>query len=326
VVVAALSNGGGEKRWATLVKLADHLVKLSGKEEGLPSQMVKHIEDELKLDLGKDLFGKISNVAFAVGDILNAPIKKTVKKGPGFESVSIAPEVPLVGLVQFTDEATAKKMVEDVLPHLCGLLSGGKAGKPESKEKNGHQVYSLKLGPREALHYGRHGNTLVLGPHADPVAQSLAAGANKKGWLANEKSAARIKELNEPLALVVARPVSGILAGLMMPVHGSGKGGEIKKSGKEAGPPPGGKEGGIQVEVVDVAPSKEFAQVKKELEKLLAKEEPLVLSITRKDDRLQEEIKIGGLKPLVAKLTDLLIEHHLQAQAQRIEALEKQGK
>jgi hypothetical protein len=44
-----------------------------------------------------------------------------------------------------------------------------------------------------------------------------------------------------------------------------------------------------------------------ELSKLLAREEPVVASITRKQDRVMVEARTGDLKPIVPGLVDLFL-------------------
>jgi hypothetical protein len=343
LVVAALSNGDGEQRWTRVLEMIDTMDQLIGRtpKQFLPSQHMKKLEEALHISLAKDVAGKISNVAVAVGDLWNAPVKKIVEKGPGFESVRVGPEIPVVVIVQATDEAAAQKLSNEVLPHFVGLMAHQKEIKPTTKEVDGQTISSLKLGRHETVHYGRHGSTIVLGPFARPVAHALAAGADKKGWLAEAKAADALKKLKEPLLVAVMKPGTLLAAGLVTYTSMRHVARPAERAiparpdapprpnpgdkGPEKAPPPRPQDKGVTVTIEEgpAVYSKEEAQLRKELGKLLAGEEPLVLSITRTEERIQAEMTIGGLKTLVSRLTDLGIELMFRAQAHRWRAEEQ---
>jgi hypothetical protein len=332
MLVAALSNGGGAKRWARLLEMGDQFVQqlaqLTGQKHDLPSDMVKQVQAQIGIDLGKDVFGKIANFAFAMGDPLKAPVKRVVREGRGFKEVRVGPEIPMVLVVEATDEQAAKSMVEKLVPKILGMVRGEEAAKPTSKEVHGQTVYTLKLGRHEEVHYGRHGSVLVFGPYQAPVAQALAAGADKKGWLANEKAAALIREPKDPLVLVAFKPVTAAAAAFFT-LRGSSDravhGGEARPA--EQKPLPPRKPLPPQIKQKNVAfldeeqprgKGKEGDLLKKELGKLLAHEEPMVLTVTRKKDRIVEECRMGGLKPLVAHLTNFIVEQVYRSHSSRM--------
>jgi hypothetical protein len=330
VMIGALNNADGEKRWADALRLADAMAGAGGGGGGLPSQQVKQLEQALGVDLGKDVAGKISNFAFGVGDPLKAPVKKRVEKGPGFESVRVGPEVPMVFVLQITDEESAGKMVEQLLPRILGMIAGGKGGQPTTAEMHGQKVHSVKMPGGEGFHYGRHGNVIVLGPYKEPVARALKAGAEKAGWLAGAKHADKIKELRDAPVFVAFRPATAIVSAYTIAGYETRQvkaEGAIEKGLPAVEPPPvpqprkgapeNGSErppvqGNVTVKVEDLPPSKEVEQLKKSLGKVLASEELATFTISRKDDRVVEEARIGGLNPLVARLTDFLVEQYLQ--------------
>jgi hypothetical protein len=327
MLVAAMSNAGGEKRWGKLIEFADKMVQAFGKgAPALPSEQLKQFEQALEVDLGKDVIGKITNFGVAMGDLFNAPIRKVVRKGPNFESMTIGPEVPVVFLVQVTDEETAGNMTKKLLPRLLGAMAGSKDAKPKVKDVDGQKVHSLKFGRHESVYYGHQGNVIVIGPYRDPVAKALAAGANKSGWLASEKHAGWVKEVKEPLALVVAKPVTAALG--MVGVWGwSQTTTKTEKAVVEVKPAPGDKEEpaplakeAITEKVEIVPPGKDVEMIRKKFGKLLANEQPLIGSLTRQGNRVQEEYRISGLKPLVARLVDLGVEQFLEAQTMRVQA------
>jgi hypothetical protein len=315
--VAALSNGGGEKRAAQLLALADQVAKLGGQERELPSDMVKKMEEHLQIDLAKDVFGKIANVAFAVGDPLKAPMKRVVEESRDVKRVRSGPEIPMVFIVEATDKQAARKMVKDLLPRFVAMMAHKEAVKPTTKEINGHQIHTLQVDRhQDAVHYGRQGNVIVLGPYETPVAQALAAGADKKGWLASAKSADLLSELKDPVAVMAFKPITAAMEFAMLRLSSASAKRPVK--GIEQRPPtkplPHSRRKAISGEGKDDSNGHDMEadKIQKKLSKLLAKEEPLVASITLTEDRSVAEAKMGGLKPLVARLTDFVVEQMYQ--------------
>ena len=279
------------------------------------------MEKELGVDFARDVAGKIRTLGFALGNLENVPVRKVIRKGPDFESGSFTPEIPALFLVQAVDEQAARKLTEDLLPKL--LRARGL--EPAAREVQGQTVYRVELAGHDSLHYGRHGSTIVLGPYEDPVAQALAAGASKKGWLADPRLANRLNKLHQPVALAVARPVSALMGFVMMRGGGYYKQTALPVSDKGLAPEPG-KQGApeekrvrVTVERGPSSLSKEEQQMLKQLHKLLAKEEPLVYSVTRKQDRIQAEATLGGLRALVPALTDFAIEQSVRMDRMAVE-------
>jgi general secretion pathway protein G len=328
MLVAALSNAGGEKRWASLLKFADLIAAIDGKQ-GVPNQIVQQFEQGLGVNLGKDVFGKITNVGFAVGDPLKAPVKKTVEKGENFEAVHVTHEVPILFVVQTADEDTAKKMVEELMPKVVTVFGGGKEVEPKASEVDGQKLYTIPMGRHEHLHYGRKGATIVLGPYAVSVRKALAAGAAKEGWLALAKHAEQVKAEGEPLAFLAAKPVTAAMSLFLVRSQGSVRTGKAIKEARpieDKPPPPPVKKGkesqaqdapalaaekGVKVQVEVIPADKTMQGVPKELAKLLENQEMLTYSLNRKDDRLIQELRFGGLKALVPRLTDFIVEQSL---------------
>jgi hypothetical protein len=316
VLAAVLSNSGGEKRWPKLLEFVDIIAKLAGagRERDLPSRAVRQMEKELELDFARDVAGKISALVFALGNLQNVPVRKIVRKGPDFESGSFTPEIPALILVQAVDEEAARKLTEELLPKLLRA----KGLKPAARQLKGQTIFRFKLGEHDSLHYGRHASTIVLGPFEDPVAQALAAGASKKGWLADPKLASRLKKLDQPVALAVAKPVSALMGFVMLNGGGYYKRaarpvpeiGLAPQSEKQDGPVE--KRVQVTIERVPDSLSKEEQEMMKQLGKLLAKEELLVYSVMRKQGRIQAEATLGGLRALVPPLTDFAVEQSMR--------------
>src|SRR5262245_48071850 len=58
-----LSLGNGEKQFEELLALVDGIARNEGQaEEALPSKLLGQMEERVKLQLGKDLFGKLSQI------------------------------------------------------------------------------------------------------------------------------------------------------------------------------------------------------------------------------------------------------------------------
>jgi hypothetical protein len=285
VLAAALSNGEGAKRWPKLLEFMDTIARVSGARGPLPSEAIRQMEQGLGVDFAKDVAGKIKTIGFALGNLQSAPVRKVVRKGPGFESGSIGPEVPAVFLIEATDEDAARKLTEELLPRFLRMVSRRQTLGPTRKQVKGQTILSLKMAEHEHVHYGRHGKTIVLGPYEDPVALALASGAVKDGWLTDPKLAGRLQE--QSIFLAVAKPVSGLMGAFFMTgsaYYGSTPAPQVEKG---VAPPPAKQDGPGDQRVkvtVERGPAQlgpEQQKMMKELSKLLAKEQPLVFSVTR---------------------------------------------
>jgi hypothetical protein len=321
VLAAALSNNNGKERWAKALKFADAVAKLGGAGDRLPSEEVGRMEKQLGIEFGKDVFGRVNGVAFALGNPMDAPVKRTMRKGKDFEVVSHDVQIPMVFVVQATDEDAAKSLADELLPKLCAQLSGNDA-KPTTKVIEGQKIHTvpgvLKHHDEEALHYGRAGKTIVLGPVARPVAQALTNGARERGWGSNEKVAEQLGKLDDTIMVAVARPFTLIGGALFRPSHFE----ERRILPDKAPPPPPPPEkptasppkpAVVAVQEKADAQDKEEAKFKKEFAELMKDEGLLVFRITRKPDRILEEMTLTGLKPTVGRLTDYGLKQWLSA-------------
>jgi hypothetical protein len=327
VLALALSNGGGEKRWARVLKWLDTVAGIGGGPQ--PSEQVRKLEEALGIHFGKDVAGKVGTVGLAVGDILTAPVQKTVVKGPNYQMTSVAPQVPVVFLVQTTDEEAARKLSDEVLPKVFSLMTGGKGKEPATRTVAGQTVHRVATGKHAGISYGRHGRTIVLGPYEGPVARALAAGAAKKGWLAGSDTAEALQKLHEPVFVGVAKPVGGlamVFASLAVGRSGTAyqprptvKGVPSEKGFKpppippEPAQPPQAPKVTVTVEKGGPAAwGKEQARMMKELRKVLAKEPPLVFGVMRMKDRIEEEAVVSGLGKFLPRLIDFGVEMSLR--------------
>jgi len=182
VLAAAIANNNGKERWDKLLKFADAIAKLGNGRGRLPSEEVERAEKQLGISIGKDVIGRITGAAFAMGNPMDAPVQRTEKKGKNFTAVSVEVQIPVVFVVRAEGEDAAKALVDEVLPKIVAHASGKDEVRAITKTIEGRKVHSLALREEHALHYAREGKTIVLGPYAKPVARPCpAASGNAAG-------------------------------------------------------------------------------------------------------------------------------------------------
>jgi hypothetical protein len=294
LLVAGVANTDGEKRLARLLSQADEVIKAQGKGDTLPSYYLEQFETlVLHAKVGKDLLGKVAAAGFALGDPCAAVGGKPPK------------DPPFVVLVQATSEADAKFLLTDMAPKILSMALGLRDLKPVEKTVEGQSILTLGKENRGYVHYGRYQDMLVFGPHQSTVAAALSAGAKGNGFLTNKSVAAAIARVEEPIALVVSRPLPTLLV-LMTTVWIEAERRAASASVEDLkGAPPGKR----------TPPSPDPAKEVKELLTLAEGAGPLVLAITRKPDRIVIEAQQTGLKPMVGKLIDFLMAKDFQRTA-----------
>src|SRR5262249_15627145 len=151
---------------------------------------------------------KIDNVAFVVGDVLTAQMEEVEVTQP-FRHTSRRIRVPMVLLVEATDEQAADDLLK-LMPRL-GALAANRPLTAEKHQVKGQTVYALPIDPTYATHYSKAGKVIVIGPYAEPVAEALAAGKAKKGLLADESLAERLKAAEgKQVSVTLVKPVAGL--------------------------------------------------------------------------------------------------------------------
>lgn len=269
MVAAALANADGEKRFARAVELADQIAKAVEPNSPPPSQQLAQIEGALGLSIGKDVFGKVQGIAFAMPGVRQIMEMKPDKPGPGIP--------PFALIVQAADDKAAESLAKDVLPKLVAMISRQEGSKPVEKEVGGQRLSIFEAPGVGTICYGRLGNTLVVGPDAAFVAESLNNGKNKRGLASDARLVAALKSLESPVALATLKAFT---AGATFWVRES---------------------------QADSKPDKTV----QELLAILDKEEPVLLAVSRKPDHVQIEARFTNLKAVVPKFVDLLIEQKL---------------
>jgi hypothetical protein len=304
VMAVALSNGDGAQRWDKLVKTLDELVPPATWGGNRFSQLIEGVEKKLGVQLGPDIIGKTTNIGFALGNPLNAPFVVTrTDNGAGNVDESGQAQVPMVVILETADEKAAGAMVDLVVK--VARLAAGKEVKPEKKTIKGQDISSITLNAHYSLAYGRVGNTVVVGPYAEGVAQALADGTNKKGLAADEKFMAQIKEFKDPIGVTMIKPGTLLFSSVALTGYST-------RSKPARAVPPEGKEPPAKLEqpgqpktTVTVRPdSPEVAKMKKELMEVLALEPWLAIGVMRGEDFLTREGKSPGWDKFVPKVVD----------------------
>lgn len=264
-VLLAVSNADGEQRLSNLLTLADEIHRAAG-DRHVPSEELQRLEQMIGAKIGKDILGRIHSVAVAV-------------KAPG--GISDLTPPPMVVVVQGTNEAAAKALAEQTIPHFYGLIMKTPDLKPDSQEVQGHTVYSVPF-----VSYGRHGSTLVIATKTELVADALTSGVKKQGLLSDEKFAGRLAKSEGTVVFLAAKPLNmaakSLPFGLMfMPAQEKAIASKL------------------------VAPIQQLAK----------SEEPIVLHVTRTPDAVMAEFTVAGLKDIVPKAVDVGVEMFYQMSA-----------
>jgi hypothetical protein len=267
-VLFAFSNVDGEQRFGNLLKLANEIHHAAGGRGPTPSEELERLEAMIGTKIGKDLLGKIHSVAVA----LKAPT-----------GVSDLTPPPMVVVVQGTDEAAAKSLAEQTIPHFYGLVTGTPDLKPDAQEVQGHTVYALPF-----VNYGRQGATLVIATKPELVADALSSGAKKHGLLSDEKIAARLTKVEGTVLFLAAKPLT--MASKSLPL-------------------------GLMF-----MPAQERTIISKlvaPIQQLAKNEEPIILHVTRTAEAITAEFAVSGLKDIVPRAVDAGVEMYYQMSARQ---------
>jgi hypothetical protein len=254
-------------------------------------------EKRLKLNLGKDIFGRLKGVAvFAdVGE----------GKRPG------GPVLVLQG----SDAKAARALEEEALPRLLSLL--GDAEAPKQEEVEGAPIRSVpaKVVPGwVAVHYGRSGAVLVIGGDRKRVAEALAAGRKKAGLAADGAVTAGVKELGDPA-------VAGVVSlgrALVEAYKESERWANPRITGPTPPPGAGAPPGGIPATRVE--PGKLSGEAEKraqELARAFGPLPPLIFGLTRQADGLTLTARQPQLRRVSARAIDLWVEAAMERASRR---------
>jgi hypothetical protein len=289
----ALANDDGEQRWQRLVELFDGIHKAAGHEDdALPSQHLGKLEGVLGLTIGKEVVGKIKGLAVSV-----AGLKQLI-------GMKARRDIPVVLIVEATDAEAAGFLAKDALPKIFSVLAREKEITPKEEKVGKHLIVTMESKRGYALHYGKEGNTLVLGPSRSAVVESLTNGGQKKGLLGDEKLAARIHK--DAIAVGMIRPLTlasyWLLRSAPSPDRVPFDTPEKRRSRQRLEEPS--------------APPKEAAP--KEMQdflEILKNEEALMVNMSRTKDHLEMEATYPGLRPLLARLINFALEQEARGRS-----------
>ena len=268
----------GEKRWQKLLKLVDAAAKMSGKPgDPLPSAEVEKFEVASGIKIGKDICGRINEVAIGMPSTVNPgkPGKDDREKTPTLVGASF----PII-VIEATN-ADAAGALEDLIPKLIGFATQSDAPKVTTEETDGIKIKCIadnNLPWHASVCFGHKGKILIIGQESKTVAACLNQGGTKKGLLAQAKVAAAIKDLDKPAV------ASLWLIGETVRYYSAMSKGSGSTEDK-------------------------FDQ---EMKKVVENLPPLLSSLTVKSDSIVLEVRQPGLKSVSAKMIDLLVEKALQ--------------
>lgn len=268
-VVASLSLADGEAKFRKLVEIADAMAKGDGKIGATPAELVKEIEEKLKISIGKDVAGQLRGVTIAI------PAKQDLPKG--------AVELPMI-VIDAKGEAEAKKL-EELAPQLLSALLG-ESLEPITETIQGQKIRSLAspaLPWKTPLHYGRAGALLIFGQDRKIVAASLA-GSAKDNLLADPKRAQALQAHESASALFLWQwgPMLADLLPIPQTRH-------FRPANQRRD---------------DSKINEEMAKFRKALADVTRSMPPMVASVSRQENRLQFAARVSNARDAAPKLID----------------------
>ena len=304
MVTVNLNLNDGEKRWQKLMSLLDSLSKPPPGEADrpTPSDLLKAAENQVKLNLARDVLGRLTSVAVVV-----EPMAAATPKGR---------PVPLV-VLQATDADAAKYLEGEGIPKLVGLaaLLSGAAGPAPAAVRHDVDGRSITVVAASGLadmlraknlYIGREGAFVVVGSDGKEVAAALNAGAKKEGLLSDEKTAAAIKDFQDPQTLAVVSVGKGVVEWFRQREEGPVAPPFTVVTPNPPVPPD--KPPADQPPKLSKRAEQTIADVKKAVEPL----PPAVIGLSRTPDALTLEARQTGLKGVTNKVIDLWVESGLE--------------
>jgi hypothetical protein len=304
LLTVTLNLNDGEKRWDKLMKLIDGLTKPSpgNAERPRASAALSELEERVKLNIAKDVFGKLTGAALT--------LDPQAAMRPDGRPVSLL-------VLQATDAGAAESLEVQGLPKLLGLSSGKTP--VAINEKGDGNITTVATGDLEGvlhaknLYIGREGAFLAVGVDRKEVAAVLKAGLKKEGLFGEEKTAAALKgaedsaivalfssakgivdlfeQMERPPAVIAAPPFAKPVAPVPAPA-----------------PPHGPKASDDQPLKLTLRAEKTIADAAKAVAAL----PPTVLSLNCGRDGLTLEVRQSGLKNTTSRLIDLWIDAALE--------------
>jgi len=280
-VAVQLSITDGARRWTTLMDMIDAIARAGGQSDlNLPSKSIREMEEQLNLKLGKDVLGRITGIAAALGP-------------------TASPTVTLSAV----DADGARLLEEKVVAKLYNhLFRGPDPVKPTQEEVQGMTIHTLAAaGPLFSmpLHYGRAGNTLAFGMVKEEVATALVTGAKKQGLASDPRVAAALQELENPILVGVGSLGQVLVAGLQ---HLANTPLAPRVIRPNPNPNP----------ALPAKPGPEIEKQVRELTRIVEALPPALASLGRKDGTLTLEIRQPSLRAVAPKVISIYIERAVE--------------
>ena len=301
-MVAGMANTDPEERFRKLIAFFDGLSNLAGPPQETGTEQVKKLEEQLKINLVKDVLSEITNVEFIIGDILNAPTKRVTIKGPNYSSTSTSPMVPMVLVVETKSEASAKSLFQ-LLPRIR-QLPDYKDAKQSEKTVKGHKITGLALMKDYTLYYARSGKVLLLGPDDKAIADALIVEDKNIGLNTNKDIMARLQEKKKSFPLAVVKPMisAAVFGGLESTFSSKGfEGKEFPEKKQE------GKEQEKERRKVEIILKKNDKQTKL-FKKLMKQTAWTTIFMSREPELIRIDGDLPQARKLVAPLVDYALE------------------
>jgi hypothetical protein len=274
--------GGREKRWKTLVNLLDAFYELEGRAgDNRPSRVIAEMEKKLNFHIDKDVLAQVTGAGFIVAKDWR------IKPGQG-----------ALLLLRARDADAAAKLETEGLPRLFSL-GDNDVTQPAESEVGGRKIKTLgeDNGAKRfpfAVHYGRQGAVVVLGIHAERVAEALERGSKKKGLLGEAKVAEAVKDIDDKAVAVgvvsSSQMALEVFAALSRP--------QVMMRAPAGAPP----------QAVE-RPAHNLPEDSKAVQAFRQAGEPLVFGLHRQPDSLVLEMRPLSLR----RMTPLLLEAWIEA-------------
>jgi hypothetical protein len=209
-------------------------------------------------------------------------------------------------ILETVDENAAHTVTALILK--LSQAAAGQEIHPKAQQIKGQSVLTLPINPHYSVAYGRVGNTVVVGPYAEGVAQALADGASKGGLASDTEVMTQLEPFKNPIGVVVLRPgslafssfgLSGYRSTTRSPAAAGREGKERRDKAERRQP---------KITTFIQKDSPEKLMIRNRLLALLAREPRLVIGVTRGPDFLMREAKSSGWDRFVPRIVNFVAE------------------
>jgi len=282
MLFAALSNDDAERRLESVVKFIDVIAPQPLSRE------IAEMEKALGMKLGQDILAKVRGASVCIA----GPERLLDKKFKGEPAMAIC--------VLAADEATAKNFAAETFPRILGVMRDQPALKPAESRVGG---YTIRTYEDIRLSYAQHGSVLVFSPHPDLIAEILTNGTKQDGFVAAQNLGPRMKDYADASVLVSFKPFG--MASMFFALSQAAAA-EFKRLEQELKPIDKARPEPKPVNDIPKGADDE-AKMMEQFMKLVKAEEPLLIGITKKPEKLLLDATYPGLKKWVPQAIDLFV-------------------